>query len=244
MQLSNRIALVTGASRGIGRAIADSMVAKGAYVVGTATTQKGAEDISFVLGKMGHGVVLEVTNGEMIQDVMQNIKDQFGRLDILANNAGITKDQLLLRMKISEWQQVLDVNLTAFFYLAKAAISIMVKQRYGRIISIGSIVGSSGNAGQTNYAAAKSGLIGCSKSLAIEVAKRGITVNVVSPGFVDTDMVSAMDEERRKSLMNLVPLGRMGHVNEIASAVSFLASEEAAYITGETLHVNGGLYMS
>lgn len=244
MDLSGRVALVTGASRGIGKAIAELLAERGALVVGTATSSKGVAEIDCLLAARGCGVVLDVVDEEAIKGVVDGVKSRFGSLDILVNNAGITCDNLLMRMKTQEWQRVLDVNLTALFHLAKAAVALMVRQRYGRFISIGSVVGSVGNPGQTNYAAAKAGLVGFSRSLAMEVAKRGVTVNVVSPGFVATDMVTAISEERRNAIANSVPVGRIGNVKEIAYAVAFLASDMAAYITGETLHVNGGLYMA
>ena len=243
MNLSGKIALVTGASRGIGRAIAEKLVACGATVIGTATTEKGAEAISQYLDKNGKGLALNVTDEASIESVISTVKAEFGDIDILVNNAGITRDNLLMRMKEDEWQDILDTNLTSVFRLSKALMRTMMKKRYGRIITIGSVVGAMGNAGQANYAAAKAGLIGFSKSLAREVASRGITVNVVAPGFIATDMTAALTDEQKALTVAQVPVGRLGEPAEIASAVAFLASDEASYITGETLHVNGGMYM-
>ncbi|AHN27008.1 3-oxoacyl-[acyl-carrier protein] reductase [Gilliamella apicola] len=243
MNLSGKIALVTGASRGIGRAIAEKLVACGATVIGTATTEKGAEAISQYLDKNGKGLALNVTDEASIESVISTVKAEFGDIDILVNNAGITRDNLLMRMKEDEWQDILDTNLTSVFRLSKALMRTMMKKRYGRIITIGSVVGTMGNAGQANYAAAKAGLIGFSKSLAREVASRGITVNVVAPGFIETDMTAALTDEQKALTLAQVPVGRLGQPTEIANAVAFLASDEASYITGETLHVNGGMYM-
>ena len=243
MNLSGKIALVTGASRGIGKAIAEKLVACGATVIGTATTENGAEAISQYLGQNGKGLALNVTDEASIESVISTIKAEFGDIDILVNNAGITRDNLLMRMKDDEWQDILDTNLTSVFRLSKALMRTMMKKRYGRIITIGSVVGTMGNAGQANYAAAKAGLIGFSKSLAREVASRGITVNVVAPGFIATDMTAALTDEQKALTVAQVPVGRLGEPAEIASAVAFLASDEASYITGETLHVNGGMYM-
>ena len=243
MNLSGKIALVTGASRGIGRAIAEKLVACGATVIGTATTEKGAEAISQYLDQNGKGLALNVTDEASIESVISTVKAEFGDIDILINNAGITRDNLLMRMKEDEWQDILDTNLTSVFRLSKALMRTMMKKRYGRIITIGSVVGAMGNAGQSNYAAAKAGLIGFSKSLAREVASRGITVNVVAPGFIATDMTAALTDEQKALTVAQVPVGRLGEPAEIASAVAFLASDEASYITGETLHVNGGMYM-
>ena len=243
MNLSGKIALVTGASRGIGKAIAEKLVACGATVIGTATTENGAEAISQYLGQNGKGLALNVTDEASIESVISTIKAEFGDIDILVNNAGITRDNLLMRMKEDEWQDILDTNLTSVFRLSKALMRTMMKKRYGRIITIGSVVGTMGNAGQANYAAAKAGLIGFSKSLAREVASRGITVNVVAPGFIATDMTAALTDEQKALTLAQVPVGRLGQPTEIANAVAFLASDEASYITGETLHVNGGMYM-
>lgn len=243
MNLSGKIALVTGASRGIGRAIAEKLAACGATVIGTATTEKGAEAISQYLGSHGKGFALNVTEGQSIESVIEAIKTEFGDINILINNAGITRDNLLIRMKEDEWQDILDTNLTSVFRLSKALMPTMMKKRYGRIITIGSVIGAMGNAGQANYAAAKAGLIGFSKSLAREVASRGITVNVVAPGFIATDMTETLTEDQKALILAQVPAGRLGEPIEIANAVAFLASDEASYITGETLHVNGGMYM-
>ncbi|MCV9877718.1 3-oxoacyl-ACP reductase FabG [Brenneria izbisi] len=243
MSFEGKVALVTGASRGIGRAIAETLVARGAKVIGTATSEKGAEAISAWLGENGKGFMLNVADATSVDNVLADIRAEFGEIDILINNAGITRDNLLMRMKDDEWQDILDTNLTSVFRLSKAVMRAMMKKRFGRIITIGSVVGSMGNAGQANYAAAKAGLIGFSKSLAREVASRGITVNVVAPGFIETDMTQTLTEEQRAGILSQVPANRLGDAKEIASAVVFLASDEAGYITGETLHVNGGLYM-
>jgi 3-oxoacyl-[acyl-carrier protein] reductase len=243
MNLSGKIALVAGASRGIGKAIAEKLAACGATVIGTATTEKGAEAISQYLGSHGKGFALNVTEGQSIESVIGEIKTEFGDINILINNAGITRDNLLIRMKEDEWQDILDTNLTSVFRLSKALMPTMMKKRYGRIITIGSVIGTMGNAGQANYAAAKAGLIGFSKSLAREVASRGITINVVAPGFIATDMTETLTEDQKALILAQVPAGRLGEPIEIANAVAFLASDEASYITGETLHVNGGMYM-
>ncbi|MDE1473386.1 3-oxoacyl-ACP reductase FabG [Xenorhabdus bovienii] len=243
MSFDGKIALVTGASRGIGRSIAELLVERGAHVIGTATSENGAEAISAYLGDKGKGFVLNVTDSESVEKALSNIRAEFGEIDILVNNAGITRDNLLMRMKDGEWQDIIDTNLSSIFRLSKAVMRSMMKKRYGRIISIGSVVGTMGNAGQANYAAAKAGVIGFSKSLAREVASRGITVNVVAPGFIETDMTRALTDDQRAGILSEIPASRLGDAKEIASAVAFLASDEAAYITGETLHVNGGMYM-
>lgn len=243
MSLEGKIALVTGASRGIGRAIAEILVERGATVIGTATSDRGAEAISAYLGEHGKGMALNVTSPESVEAVLSDIKAQFGDIDILVNNAGITRDNLLMRMKDEEWQDILDTNLTSVFRLSKAVLRPMMKKRSGRIISIGSVVGMMGNAGQTNYAAAKAGLVGFTKSMAREVAARGITVNAVAPGFIETDMTKALNDDQRAATLANVPAGRLGDPREIAAAVAFLASDDAGYVTGETLHVNGGMYM-
>ncbi|MBD1557955.1 3-oxoacyl-ACP reductase FabG [Vibrio sp. S9_S30] len=243
MNLEGKIALVTGASRGIGRAIAELLVERGATVVGTATSESGAAAISEYLGANGKGLALNVTDAESIESVLNTINDEFGALDILVNNAGITRDNLLMRMKDEEWTDIMDTNLTSIFRLSKAVLRGMMKKRNGRIINVGSVVGTMGNAGQTNYAAAKAGVIGFTKSMAREVASRGVTVNTVAPGFIETDMTKALNDDQRAATLASVPAGRLGDPREIASAVVFLASPEAAYITGETLHVNGGMYM-
>ncbi|HGJ5884336.1 3-oxoacyl-ACP reductase FabG [Arsenophonus sp.] len=243
MSFDGKIALVTGASRGIGRSIAELLAERGAKLVGTATSKEGAEAISSYLGDKGKGYVLNVTDTESIDSTLSKIRAEFGEIDILVNNAGITSDNLLLRMKKEEWDRVIDTNLTSIFSLSKAIMRSMMKKRYGRIISVGSVIGTLGNIGQANYAAAKAGVIAFSKSLAREVATRGITVNVVSPGFIETDMTRALTDEQQACILANVPVGRLGDAKEIASAVAFLASDEAAYITGETLHVNGGMSM-
>lgn len=243
MNLEGKIALVTGASRGIGRAIAEQLVSRGATVIGTATSENGATAIGDYLGENGKGLALNVTDAESIAAVLKTINDEFGAIDILVNNAGITRDNLLMRMKDDEWMDILDTNLTSIFRLSKAVLRGMMKKRNGRIINVGSVVGTMGNAGQTNYAAAKAGVIGFTKSMAREVASRGITVNTVAPGFIETDMTKALNDEQRAATLSSVPAGRLGDPKEIAAAVVFLASPEAAYITGETLHVNGGMYM-
>ncbi|QZN94247.1 3-oxoacyl-ACP reductase FabG [Symbiopectobacterium purcellii] len=243
MSFEGKIALVTGASRGIGRAIAETLVARGATVVGTATSENGAQVISEWLGANGKGYMLNVADQASVEAVLTAIRADFGEIDILVNNAGITRDNLLMRMKDDEWQDIIDTNLTSVFRLSKAVLRAMMKKRFGRIVTIGSVVGTMGNGGQANYAAAKAGLIGFSKSLAREVASRGITVNVVAPGFIETDMTQALTEEQRAGILSQVPANRLGDAKEIASAVAFLASDEAGYITGETLHVNGGMYM-
>ena len=242
--MQGKIALVTGATRGIGRAVAEELVSKGAFVIGTATSEKGAESISAYLGDKGKGLVLNVADQASIDEVLEQIKQEFGDIDILVNNAGITRDNLLMRMKDEEWFDILQTNLSSVYHLSKAMLRTMMKKRFGRIINIGSVVGSMGNAGQTNYCAAKAGLIGCSKALAKEVASRGITVNVVAPGFIATDMTDVLSEELKNNLLTQIPAGRLGEPKDIAKAVAFLASEDAAYINGTTLHVNGGMYMS
>ncbi|ORT50336.1 3-ketoacyl-ACP reductase [Vibrio sp. qd031] len=243
MSLEGKIALVTGASRGIGRAIAEALVAKGATVIGTATSENGAAAISEYLGENGKGFALNVTDVASIETVLKGINEEFGAIDILVNNAGITRDNLLMRMKDDEWTDIMDTNLTSIFRLSKAVLRGMMKKKCGRIVNVGSVVGTMGNAGQTNYAAAKAGVIGFTKSMAREVASRGVTINTVAPGFIETDMTKALNDEQRAATLSNVPAGRLGDPKEIAAAVAFLASPEAAYITGETLHVNGGMYM-
>ncbi|HCE3701499.1 TPA: 3-oxoacyl-ACP reductase FabG [Vibrio parahaemolyticus] len=243
MNLEGKIALVTGASRGIGRAIAELLVERGATVIGTATSESGAAAISEYLGENGKGLALNVTDVESIEATLKTINDEFGAVDILVNNAGITRDNLLMRMKDDEWNDIINTNLTPIYRMSKAVLRGMMKKRAGRIINVGSVVGTMGNAGQTNYAAAKAGVIGFTKSMAREVASRGVTVNTVAPGFIETDMTKALNDDQRAATLANVPAGRLGDPREIASAVVFLASPEAAYITGETLHVNGGMYM-
>jgi 3-oxoacyl-[acyl-carrier protein] reductase len=240
--LEGKVALVTGASRGIGKAIATQLQTLGATVVGTATSEHGADKISEYLGA-NNGMVLNVTDDASIDAMFVAIKEQHGAIDILVNNAGITRDNLFMRMKDSEWQDIIDTNLTSVFKISKAVMRPMMKKRHGRIINIGSVVGTMGNAGQVNYSTAKAGLIGFTKSLAREVASRGITVNTVSPGFIDTDMTQTLTDEQKEGIFAQVPANRLGKPEEIANAVAFLASDAAAYITGETLHVNGGMYM-
>lgn len=243
--LQGEIALVTGATRGIGAAIADELASMGATVVGTATSERGAATIGERLAAQGgHGRELNVTDGVAVQTLIDGIAKEFGAVSILVNNAGITRDQLLLRMKEEDWQAVIDTNLSSVYRTSKAVLRGMMKARQGRIISIASVIGLTGNPGQANYAAAKAGIIAFSKSLAREVGTRGITVNVVAPGFIDTDMTRALPEESKQAMLGQIALGRLGEVADVASAVGFLASPAAAYITGETLHVNGGMYMA
>ncbi len=247
MNFENEIALVTGASRGIGQAIALQLGAAGATVIGTATSESGAKNITDYLqenGIKGSGLALNVTDQESVDALFAQMKSNFGMPTILVNNAGITQDNLLMRMKADEWDAVLNTNLSSIYRLSKACMRSMMKARKGRIISITSVVGVMGNAGQTNYAASKAGVIGFTKALAREVGNRGITVNAVAPGFIDTDMTRSLPEEQRSALTSQVPLSRFGEAKEIAATVAFLASEGAAYITGETIHVNGGMYMS
>lgn len=244
--LENELALVTGASRGIGRAIALELGRRGARVVGTATTGQGAAAISDALaaaGLKGRGVVLDVSSAASVERCFKEVEAAEGAPTILVNNAGITKDGLLMRMSAEDWQAVLDTDLTAVYRTCKAVMRPMMKARRGRIVNIASVIAVMGNAGQCNYAAAKAGMIGFSKSLAREVGSRGITVNVVAPGFIVTDMTDALNEEARKALLAQVPLGRLGSPDDVAHAVAFLASPQAGYVTGETLHVNGGMYM-
>ncbi|AKC32132.1 3-oxoacyl-ACP reductase FabG [Candidatus Pantoea carbekii] len=243
MNFAGKVALVSGASRGIGRAVAQTLAIRGAKVVGTATNESNAEIISAYLGKMGKGLLMNVTDINSIKVMLKTVSTEFGGIDILVNNAGIVRDNLLVSMKEDEWLSTLNTNLTSIFFLSKAVIRPMIKKRLGRIINIGSVIGSTGNIGQTNYAATKAGLIGFSKSLAREVASRGITVNVVAPGFIDTDMAHVLRKNQFDNIISKIPTGRLGRSQDIANAVVFLASDEAAYITGETLHVNGGLYM-
>ena len=243
--LQGEIALVTGASRGIGAAIADELAAMGATVIGTATSAGGATAIGERLAAQGgHGRELNVIDGAAVQTLIDGIATEFGAVSILVNNAGITRDQLLLRMKDEDWQDVIDTNLSSVYRTSKAVLRGMMKARKGRIISIASVIGLTGNPGQANYAAAKAGIIAFSKSLAREIGTRGITVNVVAPGFIDTDMTRALPEESRQALLGQIALGRLGQAADIAGAVGFLASPAAAYISGETLHVNGGMYMA
>ena len=242
--LAGEIVLVTGASRGIGAAIADTLAQAGATVIGTATSDAGAAAIGERLAAAGgHGRRLDVTDSTAVDHLVEEIGKSFGAISVLVNNAGITRDQLLMRMKEEDFSAIIDTNLTSVFRTSKAVLRGMMKARKGRIISIASVVGVTGNPGQANYAAAKAGIIAFSKSLAKEIGSRGITVNVVAPGFIDTDMTRALSGEQREGLMGQIALGRLGDASDIAHAVAFLASPQAAYITGETLHVNGGMYM-
>jgi 3-oxoacyl-[acyl-carrier protein] reductase len=241
--MTKRIALITGASRGIGRAIAERLAEDGFFVLGTATSENGAAAISTYLGENGKGLMLDVSNFQSVETVMKAISDEFGTPHILVNNAGITRDNLLMRMKDDEWDDIISTNLTSVFRMSKAVLRGMMKAKIGRIINISSVVGSTGNAGQANYAAAKAGMIGFTKSMAKEVGSRNITVNTVAPGFIDTDMTKELSDDIKNNLLSAIPLARLGDAKEIAHAVSFLASDGAAYITGETLHVNGGMFM-
>jgi len=242
--LQGEVVLVTGASRGIGAAIADALAAHGAKVIGTATSESGAQAIGERLAAHGGvGRALNVTDGAAVEALIESIGKEFGAISILVNNAGITRDQLLMRMKDEDWQAIIDTNLTSVYRTSKAVMRGMMKARKGRIINIASVIGLTGNAGQSNYAAAKAGIIAFSKSLAREIGSRGITVNVVAPGFIDTDMTKSLPEEQRTALLGQIALGRLGAPADIAHAVLFLASPAASYITGETLHVNGGMYM-
>ena len=241
--LEGEIALVTGASRGIGASIAAALAAAGASVIGTATSQGGADGISAALGDKGRGIVLNVADPESVQAAVKDVQANEGSPSILVNNAGITRDNLLMRMKQDEWDDVIATNLTGLFAMSKACLRGMMKAKKGRIISIASVVAVMGNPGQANYAASKAGMVGFSKSLAREIGSRGITVNVVAPGFIDTDMTKDLPEENRAAMLEQVPLGHLGAGDDIANAVLFLASAGGAYITGETLHVNGGMIM-
>lgn len=244
--LGNDIALVTGASRGIGAAVADALGEAGARVVGTATSREGADRISKrfqAAGIEGAGMVLNVTDPDSVERLLKDVGERFGDVTVLVNNAGVTRDQLLMRMKDEDWDVILDTNLKSVYRMSKGVLRGMMKARRGRIVSIASVVGVTGNPGQSNYAAAKAGIMGFSKSLAREVGARGITVNVVAPGFIDTDMTRDLSEDQRQALTEQIPLSRLGDPGDIASAVVFLASPAGAYITGETLHVNGGMHM-
>lgn len=242
--MSRKIVLVTGASRGIGRAIAERFVSEGHFVIGTATSEKGAESIAEYLGESGGiGRVLDVCSDESIDALFEEIDSVYGGMNVLVNNAGITKDTLLMRMKDDDWSSVLDTNLTSVYRLSRRAVRGMMKARAGRIINITSVVGQMGNAGQANYAASKAGVEGFTRALAREIGSRGVTVNCVAPGFVETDMTEGLDERLITSMLDAVPMGRMAQPHEIAGAVSFLASDDASYITGEVLAVNGGMYM-
>lgn len=247
--MTNRknVILVTGATRGIGKSIACSLVCSDNYIVGTATSEQGAQSITNYMKELkinGIGKVLDVTNGESVNNLISEISDSIGPPTILVNNAGITRDQLLMRMNEEDWDDVLETNLKSIYRLSKACLRGMMKNRWGRIINVGSVVGSMGNSGQSNYSASKSGMQGFSRALAREVGSRNITVNTVSPGFIETDMTSQLPEEGKKIMLEKIPLGRMGSPQEVACVVKFLASSSGDYITGETIHVNGGLYMS
>jgi 3-oxoacyl-[acyl-carrier protein] reductase len=243
--LDGKLVLVTGASRGIGKAIALTLGGAGATVIGTATTETGADNISKVFADKkisGKGIKLNVTDNGQIASLVQTINEDFGYVDILINNAGITRDNILLRMKEDEWEDIIDTNLTSIYKMSKSVLRGMIKNRSGRIISITSVVGAMGNAGQSNYAAAKAGMIGFTKSLAREVGVRGITVNAIAPGFIETDMTGSLPDEQKAALASQIPMGRLGTVDEVAKAVLFLAGDGGSYITGQTLHVNGGMY--
>ncbi len=247
MTEAKKVALVTGATRGIGREIALQLAAQGHIVIGTATSEKGAETISETLkqaGAEGCGLVLDVSDADSIAEVMKKINSEYGAPVVLVNNAGITRDNLLMRMKEAEWDDIINTNLSSVFRMSKACLRGMMKAKGGRIVTISSVVGVSGNAGQANYAASKAGIIGFTKSLAQEIGSRNITVNTVAPGFIDTDMTRSLPDEQKDKLLSSIPLGRLGEAAEIASTVAFLCSPGAAYITGETIHVNGGMYMS
>ena len=243
--LDGKIVLVTGATRGIGKAIALTLGGAGATVIGTATSEVGAENISKMLVDnkiLGRGFVLDVTDNNQISSLGESIKNDFGSVDILVNNAGITRDNILIRMKEDEWEDIINTNLSSIYKMSKSALRGMIKKRSGRIISITSVVGATGNAGQSNYAAAKAGIIGFTKSLAREVGVRGITVNAIAPGFIKTDMTDSLPDDQKEALASQIPMGRLGTPDEIAQAALFLASDGGSYITGQTLHVNGGMY--
>ena len=245
--LTNKIALVTGASRGIGKGIALALAQAGAIVIGTATSQTGADEISSYLKEIhahGMGMCLDVKDFSAIHELIAEITEKFGAPNILINNAAITRDNLFIRMKDEEWNDVINVNLSAAYQLNKACIKSMMKARWGRIVTIGSVVGTTGNPGQANYCAAKAGVVGMTKSIALELASRGITANVVAPGFIDTDMTKALSEEQRAALLKQIPMGIIGQPEDIAHAVLFLVSDQAKYMTGQTLHINGGMYLN
>ena len=245
MMLTDKLVLVTGASRGIGQAIALTLGSAGATVIGTATSENGANTISKQLSENkinGQGMILNVTDDNNIIELIKNINEKYGAVDILINNAGITRDNILIRMKQEEWDEIINTNLTSVYKMSKAVLRGMMKKKAGRIVSIASVVGSMGNSGQANYAAAKAGIMGFTKSLAREVGSRGITVNTVAPGFIQTDMTDALHEEQKEALVSQIPMARLGTVDEIAQAVLFLAGEGGGYITAQTIHVNGGMY--
>ena len=244
--LDGKIVLVTGATRGIGKAIALTLGGSGATVIGTATSEAGADNISKMLDDKkisGKGIVLDVTDNDQISNLDESLKKDFGSVDILVNNAGITKDNILLRMKEDEWEEIINTNLSSIYKMSKSVLRGMIKKRSGRIISITSVVGVMGNAGQSNYAASKAGIIGFTKSLAREVGVRGITVNAIAPGFIKTDMTDNLSDEQKEALVLQIPAGRLGEANEVAQTVLFLAGDSASYITGQTIHVNGGMYI-
>ncbi|RDH44330.1 3-oxoacyl-ACP reductase FabG [Zooshikella ganghwensis] len=244
--MQGKVALVTGATRGIGKAIAEQLGLAGATVIGTGTSSDSADRISAALAEkniVGRGYAMDVTDAEQVDAVIKQITEEFGAPLIVVNNAGITRDNLMLRLKLEDWQQVLDTNLTSAFRISKACLKAMTKVRWGRIINVSSVVGSMGNAGQSNYAASKAGIEGFTRALAREIGARGITVNAVAPGFIDTDMTRELPEAHRAKLLEQIPLNRLGNPAEIASVVAFLAGDAAAYVTGETVHVNGGMYM-
>jgi 3-oxoacyl-[acyl-carrier protein] reductase len=243
--LDGKLVLVTGATRGIGKAISLTLGNSGATVIGTATTESGADNISKVFAEnkiTGKGMKLDVTDNDQVSNLVKNIGEDFGSVDILVNNAGITKDNILLRMKDDEWEDIINTNLSSIYKMSKSVLRGMIKKRSGRIISITSVVGAMGNAGQSNYGAAKAGIIGFTKSLAREVGVRGITVNAIAPGFIETDMTDSLPDDQKEALASQIPMGRLGTPNEVAQAVLFLAGESGSYITGQTIHVNGGMY--
>jgi 3-oxoacyl-[acyl-carrier protein] reductase len=243
--LDGKIVLVTGASRGIGKAIALTMGGAGATIIGTATTESGADNVSKVFAEnkiSGKGMKLDVTDNNQVSNLVKSVNENFGSVDILVNNAGITRDNILLRMKEDEWEDIINTNLSSIYKMSKSVLRGMIKKRSGRIISITSVVGTMGNAGQSNYAAAKAGIIGFTKSLAREVGVRGITVNAVAPGFIETDMTDSLPDEQKEALAGQIPMGRLGTANEVAQVVLFLAGDSGSYITGQTIHVNGGMY--
>ena len=243
--LNGKLVLVTGASRGIGRAISMALGNAGATVIGTATSEEGAKNISKIFSDnsiLGKGMKLNVTDNNQITELLKAVSDEFGSVDILINNAGITRDNILVRMKAEEWDDIINTNLSSVYRMSKAVLRGMIKKRFGRIISITSVVGAMGNAGQSNYAAAKAGIMGFTKSLAREVGVRGITVNAIAPGFIETDMTDNLPEDQKAALASQIPMGRLGTVDEVAQAVLFLASDSGSYITAQTLHINGGMY--
>jgi 3-oxoacyl-[acyl-carrier protein] reductase len=242
--MERQVALVTGASRGIGASVAKTLSDRDFFVIGTATTEQGASSISDALGKNGKGVVLDVRDTPSVDRVVKEVVGEFGNIHVLVNNAGVTKDGLAVRMSEDDWDLVISTNLRAVFMLTQTCVKYMMKARYGRVVNITSVVGSSGNPGQANYCAAKAGVVGMSKSLALELGSRGITVNCVSPGFIDTDMTTKLNDDQREVILSKIPLGRMGLPEEVANAVAFLAGSGAGYVSGVTLHVNGGLYLA